>query len=358
MGLLLVATFATSQLLAAPLTKGEQTPVGKQATEGEQVAIWLEQLDDDHFDIRHRAQQQLEQVRPVPLDAVAKAANLGSLESTTRALNILLGWSESEDESLRLTTLEKISNLSHRPREAARANRMLADRREKIALQSLVKLGARISPMRIGILANRQVDLNQRWKGGDEGLKHLRDVRGISILRLHGAPVTDAGLKYLAELPEVQGQRMELYGIQTSKAAIQKLENQFTGVLDARSGALLGVKGNLQDKGTVTEVVANSAAAKAGILQGDRITEFNGDAIEDFETLTRRIAEHQPGDTVTLTILRKGKTQKLQATFDRWGVNESISNGIQIRNNNILLQRALPGKQALPQKIKIKVLPR
>jgi 2-alkenal reductase len=59
-------------------------------------------------------------------------------------------------------------------------------------------------------------------------------------------------------------------------------------------------------------VFPNSPAADAGIRQGDVITEIDGTAITEQSDLAELMLPHQPGDTVTLTVLRGGSKQSIQ----------------------------------------------
>ena len=124
--------------------------------------------------------------------------------------------------------------------------------------------------------------------------------------------------------------------------------------VDIRSGALLGVSGDIHGNSEVTQVVKDSAAFKAGIIVGDRITAINGDQVNDFEHLTRKIADYQPGDTVTLTIHRKDKQLEVKATFDQWGDDDNIRKATQQMNIRVI-RAAQPNQNLQPQP---KVIPR
>lgn len=323
-----LASSVASELFAEP------PPTNSPAVE--QIEQWAAQLDDDRFDIRQRAQQQLEQAGEPALTAVAEVAKSGSLESSTRAINILLQWTEAKAHGLRLASLEKLSILTNRPRESSMAKRLLAEVRAQAALDALIALGAKGITHSVN---NVQVILGPQWKGGYEGLKHLADIPHASWISLHDAPLSDPVLAHIAALPGVQ--RVEIYGTEISPAAIEKFKKQAPSVVvDVRVGAYLGV-GSRNVQGSITEVKPNSAAEKAGIKLGDRITEFDGEKVVDFKELTDKIRKHKPGDTVTLTLLRNNQPRKVKVTFGDWGKSDTTPskpplNQFRIQNPNIL----------------------
>jgi len=74
----------------------------------------------------------------------------------------------------------------------------------------------------------------------------------------------------------------------------------------------LGIK---DGKGAlVAEVVPNGPAAKAGFEQGDIVTAINGQAIDDANDLTRKVASVPAGQTATLSVARQGKPMEVKVT--------------------------------------------
>jgi putative serine protease PepD len=65
----------------------------------------------------------------------------------------------------------------------------------------------------------------------------------------------------------------------------------------------------------IVTVETGSAAAKAGLKAGDVITSLDGTATPTAAALRQAIAEHKPGDAVTLTIRRDGSTKTIKATL-------------------------------------------
>ncbi|MCW2752881.1 MAG: peptidase and chymotrypsin/Hap [Marmoricola sp.] len=65
----------------------------------------------------------------------------------------------------------------------------------------------------------------------------------------------------------------------------------------------------------VRTVESGGAAAAAGLQNGDVITKVDDELIDGSESLIATIRGHRPGDKVTLTYLRNGKTQTTTATL-------------------------------------------
>jgi S1-C subfamily serine protease len=62
-------------------------------------------------------------------------------------------------------------------------------------------------------------------------------------------------------------------------------------------------------------VLAGGPADKAGLKESDVITAINGTSINENHSLTSLLSPHQPGDKVTLTVIRGGDTKKINVTL-------------------------------------------
>jgi serine protease Do len=67
----------------------------------------------------------------------------------------------------------------------------------------------------------------------------------------------------------------------------------------------------------VAEVGADSPAAKAGLKNGDAITDYNGQRVEGAAEFRRLVRETPPGRTVKLTVWRDGRSQTISAEVGR-----------------------------------------
>jgi serine protease Do len=63
----------------------------------------------------------------------------------------------------------------------------------------------------------------------------------------------------------------------------------------------------------VSDVTADSPAARAGVKQGDVIVKFNGKEIDKLHDLPRLVADTAISSAVDMTVWRNGKTEQLQA---------------------------------------------
>jgi len=63
----------------------------------------------------------------------------------------------------------------------------------------------------------------------------------------------------------------------------------------------------------VSDIAKDSPAAKAGLLRGDVILEFNGKEIKDVSSLRNMVAQSKAGSEITLKILRAGKEFTVKA---------------------------------------------
>jgi hypothetical protein len=85
------------------------------------------------------------------------------------------------------------------------------------------------------------------------------------------------------------------------------------------SQAFLGIRGEpVADRPTGVLIRAldpNGPASQAGLRNGDIITAVGDKKVREFETLVNALAQHKPGDKVTLYFRRDGKDQNLEVTL-------------------------------------------
>ncbi len=75
----------------------------------------------------------------------------------------------------------------------------------------------------------------------------------------------------------------------------------------------------------VSQVEADSPAAKAGLKVGDVITELNGHAVNDAGELQVEVGQKQPGTTIHLKVMRNGSSEEIPVTLEAMGARDHES---------------------------------
>jgi hypothetical protein len=321
---LLVVMLSALRASADEKSAAAASPTTSAATAAE-VSQWIEQLNDDRYQVREEATRHLLDAGTASLDQLQAAADADRPEPADRSLWVLRRLSNAKESALKRQALEHLAGLKKRPQIAAAARTILVTLQHQEAVEALEQLGANYSENMIqpGIAAALgTVDLDSRWHGADADLIHLRHVNGLRVVRIVGTNTSvDALLK---ELPHCETlQNVWLYGTKLTPGDVEKLKKALPEQveIDYRKGALLGVSSNtINGEGPplVKGVSVGSAAAQAGIQAGDLIQKFNGESLTTFKGLTQRISNYQPGDEVTLTVLRGGQQLEFKVKLGQW----------------------------------------
>jgi len=91
----------------------------------------------------------------------------------------------------------------------------------------------------------------------------------------------------------------------------------------------------------VTEVFEKSPAWKSGLMVGDRLLGFNGEAIDDLEFFSRRLANTKPGDTIRFIVDRNGRNMAVPVIAQRFDIADRLGNVPQPNLQRPNLQRPL-----------------
>jgi S1-C subfamily serine protease len=81
--------------------------------------------------------------------------------------------------------------------------------------------------------------------------------------------------------------------------------------LSVQNGAFIAPSSDASEP----SVVAGSPAASAGLQANDIITQVDGTSIDSTHSLTSLLDQYVPGNKVTLTVVRSGKTIKIDVTL-------------------------------------------
>lgn len=88
---------------------------------------------------------------------------------------------------------------------------------------------------------------------------------------------------------------------------------------------------NIFDGAYVAKVLDNSAAEKAGVKEGDIITNVNGVNVKSVAELQEQVGRYRPGDKITIIIVRNDKNQTLNVELkNRQGGIDLVSSEVDI----------------------------
>jgi hypothetical protein len=159
--------------------------------------------------------------------------------------------------------------------------------------------------------------LGTQWRGGDEGLKVLKDVPEIWSISVSGAKITDASLPYIAELPHLAN--LQVRDANLTREGLQKLRKQKPELqIQARGEGMLGVNADVGVSPlTLTSVFPDAGAYQAGLREGDVILSVDGVSTLEFSDLTISIYGRKAGDKVRLEYEREGAKKTVEVTLKK-----------------------------------------
>jgi hypothetical protein len=152
-----------------------------------------------------------------------------------------------------------------------------------------------------------------------QGLESLVQIEGVWFIRLLYLPLDDKAVPVLTKSKSLR--RLVFISRQLTPQGRKQLQNHFGEPnVECPHGALLGITANAGDGESwiVSQVIEGGAAAKAGILEKDRIVKFNGRHVPNFVTLKEYISENEPGDTAKFEIERGAETIFVEVKFGEW----------------------------------------
>jgi len=164
--------------------------------------------------------------------------------------------------------------------------------------------------------------LGKQWRGGDEGLKVLKDLPEIWSIALDNAKITEKSLPYLAELPNLNS--LSVHNTNLSRESLRKLREQKPELeIQARGEAMLGVNGDIGVSPMVlTAVFPDSGAYRAGLRAGDVIRTVDGSGTKDFTDLTISVYGRKPGEKIRVEYERAGTKNSTEVTLTQRANNQ------------------------------------
>ena len=288
-----------------PAARAEEAAAAPAA---DQIADWIEQLGAPQFARREAAAKNLLGAGRPALKPLAVAVKAGDLEVASRGVEILR----------EMLAVESLAEQAEAALEACAEESQTAARLAAAALEfhqfgqaaaaraRLESLGAVFRERPLAELVGDEVEIGRSWKGSGDDLRELARLPRLRAVALHGVRLDERGVAILGRLRRVE--RFELFGTGLSDEAVAALAVKLPAAeIDVRRGGKLGV-GALAFGGPceIQTVEPGSAADQAGVRPGDVVVAIDGVAVADFEALTARVSGRIPGDTIRVTVARRG----------------------------------------------------
>jgi hypothetical protein len=295
--LVMLPTLRSDEIPAKPPVASSVKP------SADEIERWIHDLNALEFSKREEATRQLIATGAVAAEALVKAAQSGSLETTCRINTILRNWYTSgkddlvEPAEVAFEQLRESKNRHIASRADATLEQYKTTIRQVRALAEISRLGGSVKELTpkglqaIGPGDNKQlmIVLGRDWRGGDDGLKFVRRLPDDTALYLLRNRVTEKILT-----PGVTTE-----GVEQLRREMPRLR------LAYRGPAFLGISPLNRIPGCfVGDVSPDSPAAKAKILPGDVVVRFDDKPVADFDELVLLIQDKQPGDKIKVEFLR------------------------------------------------------
>ena len=283
----------------------EAPPASAAPLPPERIAELIAALDSPVFDEREQASRALAAAGRRAVEPLAAAAEQGSLEAATRAMDAIHAiYNRGDDATLDAVeeALERLGGSSD-PSVSARALAVLelnSDIRQRRALAELRRLGAKFK-YAVDVRGRHELQhvlFGRDWKGGDDALKYLQ--------RLPSPPA----------IYVVRSQKISPMSAEAQKELAASLPQSN---VQERGAACLGVAGTSHPQGTqIIKVETGSAADHGGIREWDIVTSIGGEPAPSFDDLVRLIATHEPGEAVDIDVIRGGQELTLEVKMGDW----------------------------------------
>lgn len=158
----------------------------------------------------------------------------------------------------------------------------------------------------------KQVQVITITRTGDENEKTVIEVNGETV-KINGKDAKDN------EDVKVRVMTHKPSNVWVAGDAFAFNRDGFSLFNEDPNRAMLGVVTEGNDKGaSIVSVSKETAAEKAGLKKGDVITKIGDKKIESADDVTEAIQQHKPGDKISISILRDGKAQTLNAELGKY----------------------------------------
>lgn len=181
-----------------------------------------------------------------------------------------------------------------------------------IAEPLFMRVGIDAGDVRQSVSNSVHITLGEGWTGSVEELQLLQQIDGLQSIRTTGTKLEPEMWVEFALLDGLRSLTLDKSEFETEWVKAFSRARPHVGIT-LTGPAYLGVNANVNGDETVqgceiTNVVPESAAAKAGLKVGDIVVRINDQPVTDFFTLTASVANKSIGEAIEVEVVRGGST--------------------------------------------------
>lgn len=382
-GIILVFRLSVFVLMAITMTVAGQSSAAKFHDDDEELSSksiekLVKDLDSAKFADRQRAMIALSKIGEHAIHPLVEHARDGSAELQNRALSVLHRMAALSDKSTCRKAIQGMRQLSKSDSRAVAARAIKALEQPVIQQRIMqylkdkkIQLYSYPYPAYSSMVDVAGAAIGQDWKYDSDDFEELTsllgliavtidhpdvsdvDIAGIATsdspiqrLAIRQTKITNKTVEQIAAMPELI--RLELYycniddhcvesllecqglitlkliGTEITEAGAARLKNaRPESFLDFRQGGYMGVRYVREsDECLLTGVEPDSAAAKAGLKQGDIIVGYNDAVIKKPEDLARIISSSSIKDDAKVVVQREEKKIEFTLSLGQWQIPE------------------------------------
>ena len=357
-------------LLLAPAAIAQPDKQAAQGDSRDELLEHVQRLNDPSYHARQLAQWQLGRNPEESISVLRHAIAQADHNSGAGIVDLLTEFALGDNIVLSLEAIEILEGTAQEltavGRMAAHALDAIGDLQERQAIEMLIFHSAKIGPRQfslngtLGPEAENALHINQEFTGDDETIQWIRFLKSVetvclegpqidrryleAIVRMQGlrnvklkdvalsaddlqllkqiddlqhlgliyVPLDDSAIELLAELPVSTS--MKLYGTNITPQGFARLQARLDDIAFYYGrGGFLGVSSVFQT--TRIRVAPNSAAQRAGIIDGDMITAVDSKPIKTFMDLRDALSNYSAGQKVSITALRGQQELEFEVTL-------------------------------------------
>ena len=166
---------------------------------------------------------------------------------------------------------------------------------------------------------SRMITIGKNWKGTDKDLQVIGMVNNLTSVTFKNRKLSSTAIQQIENfettsisIDRCNFEAKDLFSLKKKrpKLSISIVGNAMLGLYPVQTG-------NTSGGCTISEIMPNSGAEKAGLKAGDRVIKVNEFEVNNFETLTFTVGGRKAGEKLKVHVIRGGETKEFEVTLGK-----------------------------------------